>query len=112
MASSGQTKPERKIKGTDDGIKIKKQHSLVLQTADNVCPKNAIHMEENKYGFVFPKINENLCVKCGACKKVCSYQKENNHQGAFHVRIYVPLVLRRSVVVAYPFFRERCGLAA
>ena len=42
MASSGQTKPERKIKGTDDGIKIKKQHSLVLQTADNVCPKNAV----------------------------------------------------------------------
>lgn len=44
----------------------------------NVCPKNAIHMEENKYGFVFPKIDENLCIKCGACKKVCSYQKENN----------------------------------
>jgi hypothetical protein len=46
IASSGQTKPERKIKGTDDGIKIKKQLSLVLQIAGNICPKNAIESKK------------------------------------------------------------------
>ena len=40
----------------------------------NVCPKNAIHMEENKYGFVFPKIDENLCIKCGACMQGCPFK--------------------------------------
>lgn len=44
----------------------------------NACPKNAIYMDENKYGFIFPKIDEDLCINCGACKKVCSYQKEND----------------------------------
>jgi len=40
----------------------------------NVCPKSAITMEEDEYGFVYPKINSELCVGCGACKKVCGYQ--------------------------------------
>lgn len=44
----------------------------------NVCPKQAISMVENQYGFVYPKIDTQLCIECGACKKVCSYQKENN----------------------------------
>ena len=40
----------------------------------NACPKSAIMMEEDEYGFVYPKINTELCVECGACKKVCGYQ--------------------------------------
>lgn len=43
----------------------------------NICPKNAIKMQEDEYGFLYPQIDENKCVQCGACKKVCSYQKEH-----------------------------------
>lgn len=40
----------------------------------NACPKKAISMCEDEYGFKYPKINEELCVECGLCKKVCGYQ--------------------------------------
>lgn len=40
----------------------------------NGCPKNAIQMIEDEVGFVYPKINQDLCIGCGICKKVCGYQ--------------------------------------
>lgn len=45
-----------------------------------VCPKNAISMLEDKYGFVYPSIDSNLCINCGKCKKNCAFiaEKESN----------------------------------
>ncbi|EPB8190227.1 Coenzyme F420 hydrogenase/dehydrogenase, beta subunit C-terminal domain [Clostridium perfringens] len=40
----------------------------------NICPKNAISMEEDQYGFKYPKIDETLCIGCHLCKKVCAFQ--------------------------------------
>ena len=40
----------------------------------NACPKKAISMVEDEYGFKYPQINDELCIKCGLCKKVCGYQ--------------------------------------
>lgn len=42
----------------------------------NVCPKNAIRMAEDEVGFVYPEIDQNLCIGCGACKKACGYQMQ------------------------------------
>ena len=42
----------------------------------NVCPKSAIHMEKDEYGFVYPEINKEQCVECGACKRVCAFQNK------------------------------------
>lgn len=46
----------------------------------NICSKNAISMDKDEYGFIYPHINSNLCIQCGMCEKVCAYQniKENN----------------------------------
>lgn len=35
------------------------------------CPKNAIVMEKDKSGFLYPSLNPELCVKCGMCEKAC-----------------------------------------
>lgn len=43
----------------------------------NICKRNAIKMQEDEYGFLYPQIDSSLCVECGQCKKVCSYQNEN-----------------------------------
>lgn len=40
----------------------------------NVCPKQAISMREDNYGFIYPKIDYSLCISCKLCKKVCNYQ--------------------------------------
>ena len=37
----------------------------------NICPKNCITMEPDVEGFLYPKINNDLCVNCGLCEKVC-----------------------------------------
>lgn len=37
----------------------------------NICPYNAIIMQEDKHGFIFPSINENLCHNCGLCQNRC-----------------------------------------
>ncbi len=37
----------------------------------NVCPVKCITMEPDRYGFLYPKVNEALCVKCGRCRKHC-----------------------------------------
>ncbi len=43
----------------------------------NICPKRAIHMEEDEYGFKYPVIDKAKCVNCGLCKKCCKYQTNN-----------------------------------
>lgn len=53
----------------------------------NVCPKKAISMHEDDYGFLYPVINETKCVGCQLCLKSCSYKK--NNKGNNSLRIYV-----------------------
>ncbi|MDE7424290.1 MAG: Coenzyme F420 hydrogenase/dehydrogenase, beta subunit C-terminal domain [Lachnospiraceae bacterium] len=40
----------------------------------SICPKDAITMQPDKEGFLYPHINDELCVNCGLCKKVCTFQ--------------------------------------
>lgn len=42
----------------------------------HVCPVNAIQMERDDEGFLYPEINHSLCIDCGACKATCEFQKE------------------------------------
>ena len=40
----------------------------------SICPKDAITMKPDKEGFLYPQIDDTLCVNCGMCKKVCTFQ--------------------------------------
>lgn len=37
----------------------------------NVCPKNCIKLQENEEGFRVPIVDEEACIDCGLCEKVC-----------------------------------------
>lgn len=37
----------------------------------NICPKQSIEMLEDTEGFRYPSINEDTCIDCGLCEKVC-----------------------------------------
>lgn len=41
----------------------------------NVCPKTAIQMKPDEFGFLYPEIDSGLCVECGACRRACGYQR-------------------------------------
>lgn len=36
-----------------------------------ICPKHCITMQEDSEGFLYPKVNEDTCIDCGLCEKVC-----------------------------------------
>lgn len=44
----------------------------------NICPKNAIKMEEDVEGFKYPSINKDKCIECNLCEKVCPVKKNKN----------------------------------
>jgi len=44
----------------------------------NICPKKAITMVEDEYGFIYPKIDADKCINCGLCTRVCDYKKEHS----------------------------------
>lgn len=35
------------------------------------CPKSCIIMQDDREGFLYPKVNEEECVNCGLCERVC-----------------------------------------
>lgn len=43
------------------------------------CPKNCIKTITDEQGFQYPKVNESICVDCGACEKVCPIINADNH---------------------------------
>lgn len=42
----------------------------------NICPRNAIKMKPDVLGFIYPSVDEDLCVNCGLCDRVCQFNKE------------------------------------
>lgn len=36
-----------------------------------ICSKDAITMQEDEEGFEYPRVDEELCVRCYQCIKVC-----------------------------------------
>ena len=57
-----------------------KQNCTGCGACFNICPKDAISMQCDKYGFYKPVIDEEKCVNCGSCKKNCpldSYKSNN-----------------------------------
>lgn len=39
-----------------------------------LCPRGSISMEESPEGFVYPRIDTELCVDCGLCRRACGLQ--------------------------------------
>lgn len=37
----------------------------------SACPKHAISMQRDEWGFLYPRVNEEACINCGLCQKVC-----------------------------------------
>lgn len=42
------------------------------------CPKQAISMEPDDLGFLYPSVDDAKCIDCGLCVKVCGFHSSNN----------------------------------
>lgn len=42
-----------------------------------ICPKVAISIEKDEYGYLYPKIDRKKCIECYLCERVCAFKKKN-----------------------------------
>lgn len=40
-----------------------------------ICPKNAIKMEADIEGFLYPNIDNNKCIECRLCERICAFNE-------------------------------------
>lgn len=62
----------------------------------SVCTKKAITLREDELGFLYPDINNDLCIDCGLCKKVCGYQ--NNKQKNEPKKVYAAVSTKTDII--------------
>lgn len=67
---------------------------------ENACPQKAISMTENEKGFIMPSIDEEKCVNCGLCLKICDFKKipvgGSNIEHAYSLVINDRIALKKS----------------
>lgn len=51
---------------------LDKAHCCGCSACASACPKQCITMIEDNEGFLYPKVNEGICINCGLCEKVCN----------------------------------------
>lgn len=54
-----------------------KQKCTGCSACVQTCPKQCISFEEDEQGFRYPCVNQELCIDCGLCEKVCPCINEN-----------------------------------
>ncbi len=52
----------------------------MCEACSNACPVSAINIQTDDKGFEYPIINQDKCIECGLCKKVCM----TRHKSSFH----------------------------
>ena len=65
---------------------INKSNCCGCHACYNACPQNAIIMRKDELGFRYPVIDQEKCIECGLCKKVCpvlNKKKINNQPIAY-----------------------------
>lgn len=46
-----------------------------------ICPTEAISMEPDEEGFLYPIVNEIQCIRCYICLRVCSFKNNQKEKG-------------------------------
>jgi coenzyme F420-reducing hydrogenase beta subunit len=65
----------------------------------SICPKNCIEMESDFEGFLYPKVNEDICIDCGMCERVCPILNKKE-ACKFALQSYVVRTKEYSVLLA------------
>lgn len=82
---------------------VERNKCFGCESCANICPKKAIKMEEDSFGFDFPTVDYSLCIKCGLCKKVCP--SINKYQG----KPTIPLLYSTRIIDNKALFSSTSG---
>lgn len=53
-----------------------KKNCCGCTACENICAHNAITMQPDALGFLYPTVDANKCVECGLCEKVCQFHNK------------------------------------
>lgn len=59
---------------------IQKNKCTGCEACANVCPVSAITLIADSEGFLYPNIDNSLCINCNKCKCVCPTLKQNHKE--------------------------------
>ena len=51
-----------------------KVECFACEACSQICPKEAIQMQEDEEGFRYPVIDSKKCVNCGVCRRICPHE--------------------------------------
>ena len=54
-------------------VYIEKNKCCGCTACENICPKSAISMQYDDYGYKYPVINQEVCIDCGQCQATCQF---------------------------------------
>ncbi len=57
---------------------IDKSYCCGCASCESICPHHAIEMREDEKGFLYPHVNDALCVNCNLCDKACPIINRDN----------------------------------
>ena len=69
-----------------------KENCCGCTACENICSHHAITMVPDKLGFLYPQINNEICVDCGLCVKVCAFHK--NYDISLNLQQAIPYAVR------------------
>ncbi len=73
----------------ENNINIVQNKCTACRSCEQICPKNAITMIEDEEGFLYPKIDNNLCINCGLCIKKChglNKEYKSNYKNIYGIK--------------------------
>ena len=66
---------------------VKKADCCGCNACGDICSHNAITFIRDKEGFLYPDVDEKLCVDCGLCNKVCPMERGADHITRFETPV-------------------------
>lgn len=63
-----------------ESVHSKKEDCSGCSACYNTCPTNAICMKPDEEGFLYPVIDQALCVDCNNCVNVCPLTQDGNYK--------------------------------
>ncbi len=61
----------------------KKNECCGCSACVSICPKNAMSLQKDQYGFMYPVKDTDACVDCGLCEKVCNFNRDHKQETDF-----------------------------
>ena len=60
----------------DNKVPLSKEMCTGCTACANICPVNAIKMQRDSEGFLYPEIDKSICISCELCVNNCNFCKE------------------------------------